>query len=124
MTLYRTGNDYTESHKHGVQCRSDTHPVALAVQIASRSQATGQQSKADTKHSVFVGNLPFDVDEEELRKHFEGCGIEGISFVRIVRDPKVRTRPNPWCMDEIANRTGKVFSLRFASTSLQWSVSN
>lgn len=46
------------------------------------------QSKADTKHSVFVGNLPFDVDEEELRKHFEGCGIEGISFVRIVRDPK------------------------------------
>jgi len=47
------------------------------------------QRKADSKHSVFVGNLPFDVDEEELRVHFAiECGIEGIVNVRIVRDPK------------------------------------
>ena len=47
------------------------------------------QRKADSKHSVFVGNLPFDVDEEELRAHFAiECGIEGIVNVRIVRDPK------------------------------------
>jgi nucleolar protein 12 len=35
---------------------------------------------------VFVGNLPFDVQDEELYTHFERCGE--IEFVRIVRDKK------------------------------------
>ena len=40
----------------------------------------------DHKRCVFVGNLPFDVQDEELWTHFERCG--DIEFVRIVRDKK------------------------------------
>lgn len=35
---------------------------------------------------MFVGNLPFDVQDEELYTHFERCGE--IEFVRIIRDKK------------------------------------
>lgn len=38
----------------------------------------------DNKLSVFVGNLPFNVQEEELRKHFTQCGK--VKDVRIIRD--------------------------------------
>lgn len=38
-----------------------------------------------TRRSVFVGNLPFSVDEEKLRETFVPCGE--IENVRIVRDP-------------------------------------
>ena len=33
-----------------------------------------------------MGNLPFDVQDEELYTHFERCG--DIEFVRVVRDKK------------------------------------
>lgn len=36
--------------------------------------------------SVFVGNVPFNAEEEVLRNHFSECGE--ITNVRIVRDPK------------------------------------
>ena len=38
----------------------------------------------DHKRSIFVGNLPFNTEEEELRKHFEDCG--DVESVRIIRD--------------------------------------
>lgn len=38
----------------------------------------------DFRSTVFVGNLPFSADEEDLWKHFDGCGT--IDYVRIVRD--------------------------------------
>ncbi|XP_005100987.1 RNA-binding protein 34 [Aplysia californica] len=50
----------------------------LRVDIAASAK------KHDKKRSVFVGNLPFDVREEELRSHFLDCG--DIINVRIVRD--------------------------------------
>mmetsp|Transcript_25900 Transcript_25900/g.40206 ORF Transcript_25900/g.40206 Transcript_25900/m.40206 type:complete len:446 (+) Transcript_25900:83-1420(+) len=42
----------------------------------------------DNKRSVFVGNLPYGIMEEQLRKHFgEACGgVDNIENVRIVRD--------------------------------------
>ncbi|XP_059146197.1 RNA-binding protein 34-like [Physella acuta] len=40
--------------------------------------------KHDKKRSIFVGNLPFTITEEELRDHFEDCGE--IINVRVVRD--------------------------------------
>lgn len=40
----------------------------------------------DHKRSVFVGNLPFDVQDEDLYLHFMRCGE--IEFVRVVRDKK------------------------------------
>jgi len=49
--------------------------------------------KNDTDTTIFIGNLPFSVNEEELRKHFthlEDSHLpkagDGIMNVRIVRD--------------------------------------
>ncbi|NP_001267538.1 uncharacterized LOC101206555 [Cucumis sativus] len=45
----------------------------------------------DPKRTVFVGNLPFDVKDEELYQLF--CGIDNmgssVEAVRVIRDPKV-----------------------------------
>ena len=38
----------------------------------------------DYERSIFIGNLPWVVDEEDLRKHFESVGK--IENVRIIRD--------------------------------------
>ena len=38
----------------------------------------------DMKRSLFVGNLPFNLEEEELREHFEEFGT--IESVRLIRD--------------------------------------
>ncbi|KAI5741598.1 hypothetical protein M8J76_015256 [Diaphorina citri] len=35
-------------------------------------------------HSIFIGNIPFEAEEEELRKAFESCGE--IDNVRLIRD--------------------------------------
>ncbi|XP_078673103.1 uncharacterized protein LOC144912125 [Branchiostoma floridae x Branchiostoma belcheri] len=52
----------------------------IRVDLASNSQ------KFDHKLSVFVGNLPFDVEDDSVYEHFSQCGeVEG---VRIVRDGK------------------------------------
>ncbi|KHJ40816.1 hypothetical protein D918_09100 [Trichuris suis] len=40
----------------------------------------------EKKRSVFVGNLPFDVTEDQLYEHFVDCGE--INAVRVVRDKK------------------------------------
>lgn len=42
--------------------------------------------KDDCETSIFVGNLPFIVKEEDLRYHFSECGE--ILNVRVVRDSK------------------------------------
>jgi len=53
--------------------------------LASVSTAANDQPH-DHKRSVFVGNLPFDVQDEDLYTHFARCGE--IEFVRAVRDKK------------------------------------
>lgn len=50
----------------------------LRVDIAAGSK------KTDKKRSVFIGNLPFDIQEDKIRGHFSDCG--DIVNVRIVRD--------------------------------------
>jgi nucleolar protein 12 len=45
----------------------------------------------DFETTVFIGNLPFITNEEDLRRHFsdlETNGDSGISNVRVIRDPK------------------------------------
>jgi len=45
-----------------------------------------EQPKTAPSRTVFVGNLPFTVEDENLRRHFAPCGpIEG---VRCIRDPQ------------------------------------
>ncbi|XP_066280947.1 RNA-binding protein 34-like [Branchiostoma lanceolatum] len=52
----------------------------IRVDLASNSQ------KFDHKLSIFVGNLPFDVEDDSVYEHFSQCGeVEG---VRIIRDSK------------------------------------
>ncbi|KAJ8923997.1 hypothetical protein NQ315_006773 [Exocentrus adspersus] len=43
--------------------------------------------KPDESKAIFVGNLSFNAKEDDLWKAFESCGP--ISYVRIVRDPKM-----------------------------------
>ncbi|XP_059045520.1 uncharacterized protein LOC131841255 [Achroia grisella] len=50
----------------------------------SRSDSTGAEH--DPRLSVFVGNLPFALEDEGLREKFEKCG--NIVSVRIIRDKK------------------------------------
>lgn len=51
-----------------------------------RVDITRKDIEHDHTRSIFVGNLPFDTEEEPLRQAFSECGeIEG---VRIVRDSK------------------------------------
>jgi len=45
-----------------------------------------EKKQDDFTSTIFVGNLPFIVNEEELRRHFEDLGT--ITNIRIVRDPK------------------------------------
>ena len=44
------------------------------------------KKEVDNRLSVFVGNLPFNIQEEELREHFIQCG--DVDDVRIIRDKK------------------------------------
>jgi len=51
-----------------------------------RVDSVGNPGVRDHKRCVFVGNLPFDVQDEDVWNTFERCGE--IEFVRIVRDKK------------------------------------
>ena len=51
----------------------------LRVDVANKTE-----KKYDAKKSVFLGNLPFKINHETVRKHFESCGE--IESVHVVRD--------------------------------------
>ena len=42
------------------------------------------ENEANKKMSIFVGNLPFNLEEDEFRGHFSQCGQ--IEAVRLIRD--------------------------------------
>lgn len=44
----------------------------------------GDNIEEDYKTTVFIGNLHFDTDEEELREFLKDCGE--IEYVRLIRD--------------------------------------
>lgn len=51
-----------------------------------RVDMSNHDPKTDFKRSIFVGNLPLDIKEEDVRSHFESCGK--IRNVRVIRDSK------------------------------------
>jgi nucleolar protein 12 len=51
-----------------------------------RVDSVAHPGKQDPKRCVFVGNLDFEAQEENLWKHFGTCGK--VEYVRIVRDAK------------------------------------
>ncbi|XP_070806893.1 RNA-binding protein 34 [Pituophis catenifer annectens] len=60
---------------NGTEITSGFH---IRVDLASKSTCH------DNKRSIFVGNLPYEIDDETLRNHFLECG--NVTGVRIVRD--------------------------------------
>ncbi|XP_063958493.1 RNA-binding protein 34-like [Lytechinus pictus] len=50
----------------------------MRVDIASNNK------KHDMKHSLFIGNLPFNIDDEAVRNHFQEFGT--VQGVRLIRD--------------------------------------
>ncbi|KAM5145408.1 RNA-binding protein 34 isoform 1-T2 [Mantella aurantiaca] len=63
--------------RNGTEISNGFH---IRVDLASKS------SSHDNKKSAFVGNLPYDIEEEVLREHFTDCGT--VQAVRIIRDQK------------------------------------
>ncbi|XP_077869463.1 uncharacterized protein LOC100375750 isoform X2 [Saccoglossus kowalevskii] len=51
-----------------------------------RVDVSSNASKHDHQRSVFIGNLPYKIDEEIVRQHFMQCG--NVISVRLVRDGK------------------------------------
>nr|CAI5854789.1 unnamed protein product [Callosobruchus analis] len=51
-----------------------------------RVEKCDKKAKPDESKAIFIGNLSFDAEEEELWKLFEPCGV--ISSVRVVRDSR------------------------------------
>lgn len=47
------------------------------------------ETKRELRNSVFIGNLPWEAEDEALYKHFEGCG--DIESVRIIRDKQLNS---------------------------------
>ena len=59
----------------------------LRLDYADKSKSTANKGKLGVAAglSVFVGNLPFNVSEQQLYEVFDGCGE--LTGVRVVRDP-------------------------------------
>jgi nucleolar protein 12 len=51
-----------------------------------RVDSVAHPGKQDTRRCVFVGNLDFEAQEENLWRHFGACGK--VEYVRVVRDSK------------------------------------
>ncbi|NXN61935.1 RBM34 protein, partial [Rynchops niger] len=64
-------------NENGTEFASGFH---IRVDIASKT------SSHDNKRSIFLGNLSYDISDDDVREHFSVCG--GVVAVRIVRDGK------------------------------------
>ena len=58
----------------------------MRVDTSARDNEKDSDGKRDQSKAIFVGNLGFAVDEEEVHEHFAKCGK--IVNVRIIRDSK------------------------------------
>ena len=46
----------------------------LSGSVLRVDMATATPAERDQKLAVFIGNIPFSVEEDDVRKHFECCG--------------------------------------------------
>jgi len=72
--------DRAVNELNGKEMEFDGNSWRIRVDRADGTSTTTH----DTTHTVFCGNLPFSINENELYQHFDGCGP--IDHVRIVRD--------------------------------------
>ena len=59
----------------------------------------------DFKTTIFIGNLNYKSDEEEIRKYFEDCGT--VEYVRLVRDSKTQ-RPKGFCYLKFSEKSSVI----------------
>ncbi|CAN6302735.1 unnamed protein product [Urochloa humidicola] len=73
---------------HNMALFGDNH-IRVDKACPPRKKLRGEGPLYDRKRTVFVGNLPFDVKDEELYQLFCGSsGSEGdVEAIRVVRDP-------------------------------------
>ena len=66
----------------------DSHIIRVDIAGVGKSVATsdGKNSQHDQGKAVFIGNVRFNEEEDNVRKHFKKCGT--ITNVRLVRDTK------------------------------------
>ncbi|CAF0952938.1 unnamed protein product [Didymodactylos carnosus] len=60
----------------------------LRVDLASDKKDDDSTKKHDNKRSIFIGSLPFDVNDDDVWSTFENCG--DIESVRIIRDKQTQ----------------------------------
>jgi nucleolar protein 12 len=67
----------------------DGNHVRVDMACPPRKKLKGEGPLYDRKRTVFVGNLPFDIKDEEVYQKFCGSsGSEGdVEAIRVVRDP-------------------------------------
>lgn len=94
ISAVRTLNQSVHQGKH---LRVDLDQPLATTTASDPLTAPSSAPSTDTNSTIFIGNLPFTVNEEELRKHFTGltgadatnhisAAGDGILNVRVVRD--------------------------------------
>ena len=78
----------------------------IRVDLVTKKKSVNFQ---ETHLSVFVGNLPFNADEEKLRKCFSDCG--DVESVRIIRDAKTGIGKG-FGFVTFSERSGVMFAMR------------
>jgi hypothetical protein len=58
----------------------------LSAECTKLGETLSSPQEHDTRHTVFVGGLPFNTEDEALREHFGQCGA--IHSVRVIRDKR------------------------------------
>eukprot|EP00795_Rhopilema_esculentum_P008697 gene8697-14717_t len=79
MNAYIVYEEKSETEKALAAKGTEFKGMHLRVDLAAKRAI-------DNKQSVFIGNLPFNVNEEDIRKHFSQCG--DVDDVRVIRDKK------------------------------------
>ncbi|KAJ8358945.1 hypothetical protein SKAU_G00154700 [Synaphobranchus kaupii] len=70
--------------EEGAQMALQRNGLEIEKGFHIRVDRTSKSASHDHKRSIFVGNLPYDINELPLREHFEECG--NVEAVRLVRD--------------------------------------
>ncbi|XP_042301939.1 RNA-binding protein 34 [Sceloporus undulatus] len=70
---------------NALKCNGTEFTSGFHIRVDLASQSTCH----DNKRSIFVGNLPYDIDDDTVRNHFSECG--SVTSVRIVRDRNTGT---------------------------------
>ena len=73
-----------ETEEGAIKCLAENSGLFEGKHI--RVDLAAKDRKNDTKKSVFIGNLPFNISEEKVWEFFGTCGQ--VTNVRLVRDRK------------------------------------